>query len=161
MTQRPARYPAQGLPPGSRWWSGVSSAPGNRCWYRDGRRGDFRPAIAKRTAQRLLSRPGAMKSWRSPKLGASQGVNRLKSDWAEEALALTQDRGIDHIIETVGGENLKHSLRAVAVHGRISVIGVLAGTDISLPAGELLLKSPSFRDWRGTPPGAGGFRPCC
>jgi NADPH:quinone reductase-like Zn-dependent oxidoreductase len=38
------------------------------------------------------------------KLGASQGINRLKGDWAEEALALTQDRGIDHIIETVGGE---------------------------------------------------------
>jgi NADPH:quinone reductase-like Zn-dependent oxidoreductase len=36
------------------------------------------------------------------KLGASQGINRLKGDWAEEALALTQDRGIDHIIETVG-----------------------------------------------------------
>ncbi len=75
-------------------------------------------------------------------LGASHGINRLKGDWAEDALMLTQDRGIDHIIETVGGENLKHSLRAVAVHGRISVIGVLAGTDISLPAGELLLKSP-------------------
>lgn len=80
------------------------------------------------------------------KLGASQGINRLKGDWAENTLALTQDRGIDHIIETVGGENLRHSLRAVAVHGRISVIGVLAGTDISLPAGELLLKSPSFRE---------------
>ena len=50
--------------------------------------------------------------------------------------------GIDHIIETVGGENLRHSLRAVAVHGRISVIDVLAGTEISLPASELLLKSP-------------------
>ncbi|WP_163435834.1 zinc-binding dehydrogenase, partial [Escherichia coli] len=57
------------------------------------------------------------------KLGASQGINRLKGDWAENTLALTQDRGIDHIIETVGGENLRHSLRAVAVHGRISVIG--------------------------------------
>ena len=76
------------------------------------------------------------------KLGANQGINRLKGDWAENTLALTQDRGIDHIIETVGGENLKHSLRAVAVHGRISVIGVLAGTEITLSAGELLLKSP-------------------
>lgn len=36
------------------------------------------------------------------KLGASQGINRLKGDWAENTLALTQDRGIDHIIETVG-----------------------------------------------------------
>lgn len=75
-------------------------------------------------------------------LGADRGINRLKGNWADEIYALTQDRGIDHIIETVGGENLRHSLRAVAVHGRISVIGVLAGSEISLPASELLLKSP-------------------
>jgi len=79
---------------------------------------------------------------RAKTLGADQGINRLKGDWAEEIYALTHDRGIDHIIETVGGENLRHSLRAVAVHGRISVIGVLAGSEISLPASELLLKSP-------------------
>ncbi|HDS3785385.1 TPA: NAD(P)-dependent alcohol dehydrogenase [Enterobacter ludwigii] len=75
-------------------------------------------------------------------LGADRGIKRLKGNWADEIYALTQDRGIDHIIETVGGENLRHSLRAVAVHGRISVIGVLAGSEISLPASELLLKSP-------------------
>ncbi|MBT1850035.1 zinc-dependent alcohol dehydrogenase family protein [Enterobacter ludwigii] len=75
-------------------------------------------------------------------LGADRGINRLKGNWADEIYALTQDRGIDHIIETVGGENLRHSLRAVAIHGRISVIGVLAGSEISLPASELLLKSP-------------------
>ncbi|WP_434132794.1 zinc-dependent alcohol dehydrogenase family protein [Enterobacter cloacae] len=79
---------------------------------------------------------------RAKKLGADRGINRLKGDWAEALLTLTQDRGIDHIIETVGGENLQHSLRAVAVHGRISVIGVLAGSEIMLSAGELLLKSP-------------------
>ncbi|HFK6081379.1 zinc-dependent alcohol dehydrogenase family protein [Enterobacter cloacae] len=79
---------------------------------------------------------------RAKKLGADRGINRLKGDWAEALLTLTQDRGIDHILETVGGENLQHSLRAVAVHGRISVIGVLAGSEITLSAGELLLKSP-------------------
>ena len=79
---------------------------------------------------------------RAKKLGADRGINRLKGDWAEALLTLTQDRGIDHIIETVGGENLQHSLRAVAVHGRISVIGVLAGSEITLSAGELLLFCP-------------------
>jgi NADPH:quinone reductase-like Zn-dependent oxidoreductase len=74
-------------------------------------------------------------------LGADHGINRLKGDWAEALYGLTQDRGIDHIIETVGGANLRKSLRTVAVHGRISVIGVLEGSEISLPASELLLKS--------------------
>lgn len=79
---------------------------------------------------------------RAKALGADYGINRLKGDWAEALYELTQDRGIDHIIETVGGANLRNSLRAMAVHGRISVIGVLEGNEISLPAGELLLKSP-------------------
>jgi NADPH:quinone reductase-like Zn-dependent oxidoreductase len=79
---------------------------------------------------------------RAKALGADYGINRLQGDWAEALYELTQDRGIDHIIETVGGANLRNSLRAVAVHGRISVIGVLEGSEISLPAGELLLKSP-------------------
>jgi NADPH:quinone reductase-like Zn-dependent oxidoreductase len=79
---------------------------------------------------------------RAKALGADYGINRLQGDWAEALYELTRDRGIDHIIETVGGANLRNSLRAVAVHGRISVIGVLEGSEISLPAGELLLKSP-------------------
>lgn len=79
---------------------------------------------------------------RAKALGADHGIHRLQGDWVETLYDLTHDRGIDHIIETAGGENLRRSLRAVAVHGRISVIGVLEGSEISLPAGELLLKSP-------------------
>lgn len=79
---------------------------------------------------------------RAKALGADHGINRLEDDWVEVIYELTQERGIDHIIETVGGANLGNSLRAVAVHGRISVIGVLEGFDISGPAGDLILKSP-------------------
>lgn len=78
-------------------------------------------------------------------LGADHGINRLKNDWVDAVYELTQENGIDHIIETVGGANLANSLRAVAVHGRISVIGVLDGFEFSGPAGELLLKSPTIQ----------------
>lgn len=74
-------------------------------------------------------------------LGANHGINRLDGDWVEAIYALTQDRGIDHVIDTVGGTNLGNSVRAVAVGGRISVIGILEGNEISAPAGPLLLKS--------------------
>ena len=103
----------------------------------------FALQIAKAQGAKVFVTSGSdEKLARAKKLGADHGINRLKSDWTEGIYELTADRGIDHIIETVGGENLRHSLRAVAVHGRISVIGVLAGSEISLPAGELLLKSP-------------------
>ncbi|RFB75581.1 zinc-dependent alcohol dehydrogenase family protein [Methylovirgula sp. 4M-Z18] len=75
-------------------------------------------------------------------LGADHGINRAKEDWVEALYRLTKDRGADHILEIAGGPGLGRSLAAVAVHGRISVIGVLEGFDISGPAGPLLLKSP-------------------
>ncbi|CAI1637664.1 Alcohol dehydrogenase [Serratia quinivorans] len=79
---------------------------------------------------------------RTKALGADHGINRLKGDWVEEVYRLTRDRGIDHVVDTVGGPNLGNSVRAVAVQGRISVIGALEGFEVSAPAGPLLLKSP-------------------
>lgn len=65
--------------------------------------------------------------------------------WVEEVYALTQDRGVDHILELVGGPHLGRSLEAVAVGGRISVIGVLDGFTLSASAGPLLSKSATLQ----------------
>ncbi|KFK93508.1 MULTISPECIES: NAD(P)-dependent alcohol dehydrogenase [unclassified Serratia (in: enterobacteria)] len=96
-------------------------------------------------AQVFVTSSSAEKLQRATALGADYAINRLQSNWVEEIYGLTQDRGIDHIIETVGGTNLAHSLQAVAVHGHIAVIGVLEGFDIVLPAGPLLMKSPTIQ----------------
>lgn len=82
---------------------------------------------------------------RAKELGADHGINRLRGDWVDAIYELTQQQGIDHIIETVGGANLANSLRAVAVQGRISVIGVLEGFDISGSAGDLLMKTATIQ----------------
>jgi NADPH:quinone reductase-like Zn-dependent oxidoreductase len=61
-------------------------------------------------------------------LGASAIINYRKVPaWEEEVLALTDGRGVDHVIEVVGGENLNRSLQAVRVSGTIRFIGALAG----------------------------------
>ena len=77
---------------------------------------------------------------RAKALGAMHGINRKGEDWVEAVYRLTDDCGADHILETVGGAHFGQSIRAVAVGGRISVIGVLDGFDISGPVGPLLLK---------------------
>jgi len=61
-------------------------------------------------------------------LGAADTINysRLPA-WEDEVLVRTGGRGVDHVIEVVGGENLNRSLRAVRVSGTISFIGLLAG----------------------------------
>ncbi len=79
---------------------------------------------------------------RAKALGADHVVNRRSEDWVEAVYRLTADRGADHILEIAGGPNLGRSIAAVAVQGRISVIGIFEGFDISGPAGPLLLKSP-------------------
>ncbi len=57
-------------------------------------------------------------------LGASDVLDRA-GDWPAAVLALTQGRGADHVVETVGGANLGRSLQALALGGHIAYIGVL------------------------------------
>jgi len=59
-------------------------------------------------------------------LGAQQVLAR-DADWPAEVMRLTEGRGADHGLETVGGPNIGRSLQALARGGRISVIGVLEG----------------------------------
>lgn len=68
---------------------------------------------------------------RARELGVHHAINRNKHDWVEEIYRITGDRGVDHILEIVGGAHLDQSLRAAAVGGRISLIGVLEGFEIS------------------------------
>lgn len=78
-------------------------------------------------------------------IGASHIIDRNGGDWVEEVYRLTADRGVDHILEIAGGSNLGRSVEAVAIQGRISVIGVLEGFSFSGAAGPLLLKSPTIQ----------------
>lgn len=65
---------------------------------------------------------------RARQLGAADIINySCMPEWDAEVLARTGGRGVDHVIEVVGGENLNRSLRAVRVGGTISFIGLLAG----------------------------------
>jgi NADPH:quinone reductase-like Zn-dependent oxidoreductase len=75
-------------------------------------------------------------------LGAAHGIHRDRENWVEAIYRQTGDRGADHVLELVGGDNLGKSIAAVAVEGRISVIGLLAGTELAGPAVPVLLKSP-------------------
>ncbi|EHK54264.1 zinc-dependent alcohol dehydrogenase family protein [Allomesorhizobium alhagi] len=77
---------------------------------------------------------------RAKALGARHGINRKKEDWVEAIYRLTGDRGADHILEIVGGAHLGRALQAAAVFGRVSLIGVLEGFEISGHFAPLALK---------------------
>ncbi len=97
-------------------------------------------------AEVFVTSGDAGKQARARALGADHVLER--HNWVEAVHELTDGRGIDHILEIVGGPHLAHSMNAVAVQGRISVIGVIDGYDLSAPAGSLLLKAATIQGIR-------------
>lgn len=74
-------------------------------------------------------------------LGTIETINRaMAPEWHEEVLRLTGLRGADHIVEMAGGENIGRSLHAVALGGRISMVGLLGDNQLAGPTGLMLFK---------------------
>jgi NADPH:quinone reductase-like Zn-dependent oxidoreductase len=67
---------------------------------------------------------------RAKGLGASHGINyRDMPEWGEKVRELTGGEGVDLVVEVGGAGTLPQSLKAVRTGGRISLIGVLSGTE--------------------------------
>ncbi|XP_008116000.2 quinone oxidoreductase-like protein 2 isoform X1 [Anolis carolinensis] len=75
--------------------------------------------------------------------GAFHGVNYSGTNLREEVKKLTVNKGVDVVIDTVGGDIFKEALHSLAWEGRIVVVGFAGGTIPSIPANLLLLKNIS------------------
>jgi NADPH:quinone reductase-like Zn-dependent oxidoreductase len=79
---------------------------------------------------------------RARALGASEGINyKSNPDWDKAARALTDGKGVDHIVEVGGAGTLPRSLRAVRIGGHIALIGVLTGASTDVNPTPILMKS--------------------
>ncbi|MFU8803451.1 MAG: zinc-dependent alcohol dehydrogenase family protein, partial [Bradymonadaceae bacterium] len=79
-------------------------------------------------AEVIVTSSSDQKLERARDLGAKHGINyRDVSEWGKAVRALTDDVGVDHVIEVGGAGTLNQSIRAVRIGGHISLIGVLAG----------------------------------
>lgn len=78
-------------------------------------------------------------------LGASLTINyKTFPDWDAKVLELTVGKGVDHVIETVGGANLNKSLNAVKISGTIGFIGLIAGLSASIETYQFVVKNISI-----------------
>ena len=83
---------------------------------------------------------------RAKTLGANYTINYKKHpEWQDEALALTDKQGVDHILEVVGGPNLARSIKAIRPQGQISIIGIIEGFDATIPLFGLIQKQAVIR----------------
>jgi NADPH:quinone reductase len=60
-------------------------------------------------------------------LGASRAINYRQDDFVEQVRALTGGRGVDLILDMVGGEYVARNLAALALEGRLVQIGLMGG----------------------------------
>ncbi|XP_032948028.1 quinone oxidoreductase-like protein 2 [Rhinolophus ferrumequinum] len=75
--------------------------------------------------------------------GAQSSVNYRQGSLKEAVRKLLGSRGVDVVIDTVGGHVFLEALRSLAWEGRIVVVGFSGGTIASVPANLLLLKNIS------------------
>ncbi|HEU5173826.1 MAG TPA: NAD(P)-dependent alcohol dehydrogenase [Gemmatimonadaceae bacterium] len=81
---------------------------------------------------------------RLQQLGVAHGINyRVTPDWDARVLELTDGRGVDHVVDVVGGENLNRSLHAVRLGGTVSLVGFLAS--MSGPVETFLMAEKNVR----------------
>lgn len=84
--------------------------------------------IAKLHGARVIATAGTDdKAARARALGADVAINYATTDFAAEVRALTDKRGVDAVIEHVGGNVFAASIRAVRNGGRIVTCGATAG----------------------------------
>jgi putative PIG3 family NAD(P)H quinone oxidoreductase len=92
-------------------------------------------------------------------LGADTGINYRDEDFVERVREETDGRGVDVILDNMGGKYLSRNVDALAVGGRLVIIGMQGGTKAELDIARLLGKRASVHATalRSRPPtGPGG-----
>jgi NADPH2:quinone reductase len=70
--------------------------------------------------------------------GMDHGINYRDTDPAEAARALTDGRGVDLVVDPVGGSTLAASLRALAYRGRCITVGNAGRERVPLDISSLM-----------------------
>lgn len=71
-------------------------------------------------------------------LGATEIIDRHREDVVERVKAITEGRGVDRVVDIVGGATLSASLAAAAIEAHIVVLATLSGTQAEINAGLIV-----------------------
>ena len=80
--------------------------------------------LAKRAGARVLATASSdARLERLKPLGLDAGINYRSEDVPSAVMRLTGDKGVDLVVDTVGGSTLQGSINALAFGGRVSIVG--------------------------------------
>jgi NADPH:quinone reductase len=97
--------------------------------------------LAKAIGARVLgTQRSTWKLARATSLGLDVAIDARAADFAHTALEATAGRGVEGVLDLVGGSYLSGNLRALAVRGTILLVGLVAGAQHELDMRLLLRK---------------------
>lgn len=73
-------------------------------------------------------------------LGAELAINYRTQDFVEEVKRATDNRGVDLILDMVGGDYIARNIRALAIDGRLSMIAFLGGAKAEINFAQIMAK---------------------
>ncbi len=101
--------------------------------------------LARRAGARVLGTSRTPeKLERAREVGLEEGV-LADADWPERVLERTDGRGVDVILDLVGGPYLEGNQRVIAERGRHIVVGVPGGSDATISLRGLMGRRASIR----------------
>lgn len=97
--------------------------------------------LAKQLGARVFATAGSVEKCQACEaLGAERAINYHEEDFVEVLKALTNGKGIDVILDMVGGDYVSRNIKLAAVEGRIISIAFLAGVKAEVNLMPVMLK---------------------
>ncbi|MEW2430076.1 NAD(P)H-quinone oxidoreductase [Micromonospora sp. NPDC047644] len=92
----------------------------------------------------VLTTAREAKHARLRELGAAHVIDYREQDFVEEVRRITDGRGVDVVLDIMGGSYLGRNVSALATGGRLVVIGMQGGRKAELDLGALLARRASI-----------------
>jgi NADPH2:quinone reductase len=73
-------------------------------------------------------------------LGAAATIDYTTEDFVQRVDELTDGRGVDVVLDVVGGPYLRRNLDVLALEGRLVVVSVIGGSNAELPLRQLMAR---------------------
>jgi NADPH:quinone reductase len=102
--------------------------------------------LAKRAGATVLSTASSdEKLERLKGLGLDHGINYATDSFVERTSELTDSRGVDIVVDSIGGQNLVDSVDVLAYRGTLVSVGVAARAGSSIEARSLWTRNNALR----------------
>ena len=97
--------------------------------------------LAKAFGHRVFATAGSDEKCRAcEELGADLAINYRTGDFVAAVKDATRGKGVDVILDMVGGDYVPRELNCLADDGRLVFIALLGGARVEVPLGQILLR---------------------